>query len=120
MNPETLVKPGKKQQDALLGLREELRASGEDREVYDLLVAIAAAGITLRCNSGFKERLYVKPKDALTPELIEGIKRHKVTIVRAMQDHEYRKTGIIQSERQVFELTREHFGLNEKEGGAAS
>ena len=25
-------------------------------------------------------------------------------------------TGIIQSERQVFELAREHFGLNEKDG----
>jgi hypothetical protein len=28
------------------------------------------------------------------------------------------RTGIIQSERQVFELAREHFNLNEK-GGAA-
>jgi hypothetical protein len=34
------------------------------------------------------------------------------------EDEEMRRTGIIQSERQVFELAREHFGLNEK-GGAA-
>ena len=29
-----------------------------------------------------------------------------------------RRTGIIQSERQVIELAREHFGLNEKDGAA--
>jgi hypothetical protein len=34
------------------------------------------------------------------------------------EDEEMRRTGIIQSERQVFELAREHFDLNEK-GGAA-
>jgi hypothetical protein len=36
----------------------------------------------------------------------------------AREDEEMQRTGIIQSERQVFELAREHFGLNEK-GGAA-
>jgi hypothetical protein len=34
------------------------------------------------------------------------------------EDDEIRRTGIIQSERQVFDLAREHFGLNGK-GGAA-
>ena len=34
------------------------------------------------------------------------------------EDEEMRRTDIIQSERQVLELAREHFGLNEK-GGAA-
>jgi hypothetical protein len=34
------------------------------------------------------------------------------------EDEEMRRTGIIQSERQVFELAREHFGLNEKDGAA--
>ena len=33
------------------------------------------------------------------------------------EDEEMRRTGIVQSERQVFELAREHFGSNEK-GGA--
>ena len=32
------------------------------------------------------------------------------------EDEEMRRTGIIQSERQVFELVREHFGLGEKDG----
>jgi Bifunctional DNA primase/polymerase, N-terminal len=35
-----------------------------------------------------------------------------------LRDEKMRRTGIIQSERQVFELAREHFNLNEK-GGAA-
>jgi hypothetical protein len=34
------------------------------------------------------------------------------------EDEEFRRTGIIQSERQVFELAREYFDLNER-GGAA-
>jgi hypothetical protein len=34
------------------------------------------------------------------------------------EDEEMRRSGIIQSERQVFEVTREHFGLNEKGGTA--
>jgi hypothetical protein len=33
-------------------------------------------------------------------------------------DEQLRRTGIIQTERQVFELAREYFGLNEQ-GGAA-
>ena len=32
------------------------------------------------------------------------------------EDEELRRTGIIQSERQVFEMAREHFGLNGEEG----
>ena len=34
------------------------------------------------------------------------------------EDEEMCRTGIIQSERQVFEMAREYFGLNEK-GGVA-
>jgi hypothetical protein len=34
------------------------------------------------------------------------------------EDEDLRRTGIIQSERQVLELAREYFGL-EKRGGAA-
>jgi hypothetical protein len=33
------------------------------------------------------------------------------------EDEEMRRTGVIQSERQVFEVAREHSGLNQ-EGGA--
>jgi hypothetical protein len=34
------------------------------------------------------------------------------------EDEEMHRTGIIQSERQVFELAREYFGLNERGGTA--
>jgi hypothetical protein len=32
------------------------------------------------------------------------------------EDEDMHRTGIVQSERQVFELAREHFGLNETGG----
>jgi hypothetical protein len=51
--------------------------------------------------------------------LAEAIKEHKAEIIRILgEDEEMRRTGIIQSERHVFELAREHFGLDRK-GGAA-
>ncbi len=34
------------------------------------------------------------------------------------EDEEMGRTGIIQSQLQVFELAREHFGLNKKKGAA--
>jgi TubC N-terminal docking domain len=84
--------------------------------VGELLYQISEAGITLTCGRT-EDRLNAKPTSALTPELIEGIKEHKMEIIQIMrEDEEMRRTGIIQSERQVFELAREHFGLNEKDG----
>ena len=84
----------------------------------DLLIEIAERGITLRCGRT-EDRLNAKPTAALTPELIAELKEHKAEIIRVMrEDEELRRTGAIQSERQVFELGREHFGLNDK-GGAA-
>jgi hypothetical protein len=60
----------------------------------------------------------VHPAARLTPELATAIKEHKADIIRILrEDKEMRRTGIIQSERQVFEIAREHFGSNEK--GAA-
>ncbi len=32
------------------------------------------------------------------------------------EDEEFRRTGVIQSERQAFEMAREHFGLDERNG----
>jgi hypothetical protein len=86
--------------------------------VGELLYQISEAGITLTCERT-QDRLNAKPTSALIPELIRGIKEHKQEIIQIMRDdEEMRRTGIIQSERQVFELAREYFGLNEK-GGAA-
>jgi hypothetical protein len=35
------------------------------------------------------------------------------------EDEEMRRTGVIQSERQVFEMARDYFGLDNPEGAAA-
>jgi hypothetical protein len=54
-----------------------------------------------------------------TRKLAAAIKEHKADVIRNMrEDEEMRRTDISQCERQVFELTREFFGLNGK-GGAA-
>jgi hypothetical protein len=84
--------------------------------VGELLYRISEAGITLTC-APTEDRLNAKPTSALTPELIEGIKEHKMEIIRIKrEDEEMRRTGIIQSERQVFDLAREFFDDAEKQG----
>jgi hypothetical protein len=86
--------------------------------VGDTLYAVSAAGLTLAA-SKTEETLKVYPVQKITPELAAAIKEHKAEIIRIMRENEeMRRTGVIQSERQVFELAREHFGFNEK-GGAA-
>ena len=86
--------------------------------VGDVLLAISEAGLTLAA-SKTENTLKVYPAENITPELAETIKEHKAEIIRILrEDEEMRRTGIIQSERQVFELAREHFGLDRK-GGAA-
>jgi hypothetical protein len=83
----------------------------------ELLYQISEAGITLTCGRT-EDRLNAKPTSALTPELIRGIKEHKMQIIQIMrEDEEMRRTGIIQSERQVFEMAREFFG-KDRQGGA--
>ena len=74
--------------------------------------AISAAGLTLAA-SKTEETLKVYPVQKITPELAAAIKEHKTEIIRIMRENEeMRRTGVIQSERQAFELAREHFGLN--------
>ncbi len=86
--------------------------------VGDTLYAISEAGLTLTA-SKTEDTLKVYPAENITPVLAAAIKEHKADLIRIMrEDEKMRRTGIIQSERQVFELAREYFGLNEK-GGAA-
>ena len=84
--------------------------------VGDLLFKIANCGITLTCG-GSGDLLNAKPTGALTPELMEEIRHHKREIIQILrEDEEMRRTGLIQSERQVFDLAREFFqGQDEKE-----
>ena len=86
--------------------------------VGDVLFAISEAGLTLAA-SETRDTLKVYPAANITPELAEAIREHKAKIIRILrEDEEMRRTGIIQSERQVFEKAREFFGANEK-GGAS-
>ena len=86
--------------------------------VGDVLYAISEAGLTLTA-SKTEDTLKVYPAENITPELAAAIKEHKAEIIRIMrEDEEMRRTGIIQSERQAFEMARQHFRSNEK-GGAA-
>ena len=82
----------------------------------ELLYRISEAGIVLTCGrSG--DRLNARPTSALTPELTEEIREHKMEIIRVMrEDEETRRTGVIQSERRVFELAREFLGEDGKGG----
>ena len=56
------------------------------------------------------------PPAIITPELVAEIKEHKASIIKVLrEDEEMEQTGVIQSERQVFELAREYFGLDRGE-----
>jgi hypothetical protein len=86
--------------------------------VGELLYRISERGVTLRCDRT-EDRLHYSPKDALDPELLNELRARKQEVIRVMrEDEEMRRTGIIQSERQVFDLARDYFGLDRK-GGAA-
>ena len=86
--------------------------------VGDTLYAISEAGLGLEV-SKTEDTLKVSPAENITSELAAAIRKHKVEIIRIMrEDEEMRRTGIIQSQRQVFELAREYFGPTEKRGEA--
>ena len=86
--------------------------------IGDVLFAISEAGLTLRTNKT-EDTLKVYPAERLTLDIAAAIKEHKADIIQVMrEDEEMRRTGIIQSERQVFEMAHEYFGLNKPEGVA--
>jgi TubC N-terminal docking domain len=76
--------------------------------VGELLYRIAELGVSLRC--GRKEDwLHYTPAGALPPTLVAELKEHKQEIIQLLrEDEELKRTGLIQSERQVFELARDH------------
>ena len=86
--------------------------------VGDTLYAISEAGLTVR-TSMTEDTLKVYPAERSSPELAASIKVHKAAIIKVVrEDEEMRRTGVIQSERQVFEMAREYFGLDKPEGVA--
>ena len=86
--------------------------------VGDVLFAAAQAGLTLKAGMT-EDTLKAYPAAKLTAELATAIKEHKADIIKIVrEDEKMRRTGIIQSERQVFEMARKHFGLDNAEGVA--
>jgi hypothetical protein len=78
--------------------------------VGDTLQAISQAGLTLKPGET-QDALKAYPAEKLTPELVAAIKQHKADIMKVLrEDEKMRRTGILQSERQVLELAREFFG----------
>ncbi len=83
----------------------------------ELLYQVARHDVTLRCGRR-EERLSYSPAGALPPVLVTELTTHKQEIIRILrEDEELRQTGLIQSERQVFDMVREKFRPDEK-GGA--
>jgi hypothetical protein len=83
--------------------------------VAELLYRIAQRGVTLSCGST-EDRLHYAPAGALPSELVTELKKRKQEVIQTLrEDEEYRQTGIIQCERQVFDLVREHFGVDKHE-----
>ena len=86
--------------------------------VGDTLYAISEAGLTVTA-SKTENTLKVYPAERISVELAASIKAHKAAIIKVVgEDEEMRRTGVIQSERQVFEMAREYFGLDKPEGVA--
>jgi len=85
--------------------------------VGELLYQIDVAGVVVSYFAD-EDRLNAKPTSALTPELIAEIREHKQEIIKIMREDEEMRPGIIQAERQVFDLAREYFGLDHREGAA--
>jgi hypothetical protein len=86
--------------------------------VGDTLYAISEAGLTVR-TSMTEDTLTVYPAERISPELAAAIKAHKADIIKVLREDELmRRTGVIQSERQVFEMARDYFGLDKPEGVA--
>jgi hypothetical protein len=80
--------------------------------VQELLTQIKRHGVCLRIGR-FEDRLHYFPAGSLTTELVAELKEHKAEIIRVVREEEedrlLEETGIIQSERQVFEMAREYF-----------
>ena len=74
-----------------------------------LLENLRRQGVSVRLED---ERLrYSGPSTVVTPEVATQLRHHKQEILRILREDEgMRRTGIIQSERQVSELAREYLG----------
>ena len=76
-------------------------------QVGELLFQIAEQGMTLRCGKT-EDRLHYMPAGALPPNLVAELKEHNPVVIQMLrEDKEYRRTGIMQCERRVFDLAQD-------------
>ena len=84
--------------------------------VGELLCRIEEHGVTLRCELG-EDRLLYSPPGTLPPDIVTELRACKEEVIRVLrEDDEFERTGIIQAERQVIDLTREFFDKEESGG----
>jgi hypothetical protein len=77
--------------------------------VGELLYQVAEQGVTLRCAQN-EDRLHYTPAGVLPSNLVAQLKEHKLEVLRILrEDEEYRRAGVIQCERQAFDLARSYF-----------
>ena len=77
--------------------------------VGELLCQIAEQGVTLRCGQT-EDCLHYMPAGTLPANLVAELKEHKPEVIQILRDdEEYQRTGIIQCERQVFDLARDYY-----------
>jgi hypothetical protein len=85
--------------------------------VGDVLCAVSKAGLKLEAVET-TDILKAYPAERLTPQLAAAIREHKADIIKIIrEDEEMRRTGVIHSERQVFELAREFFAYSRSSRG---
>ncbi len=86
-------------------------------EILELCEEIGAAGVWLRYDRS-EDRLYHAPVGRASSELAARISAHRDALVEMMvEDEELRRTGVLQSERQVLEECRSR---RRKGGGRVS
>jgi hypothetical protein len=77
--------------------------------IGELLYRVGEHGVMLWCGRT-EDRLLYSPAGTLPAELLAELKKNKAEIIRMMrEDEELRRTGLIQSERQVFDRARDYF-----------
>ncbi len=82
--------------------------------IGEILYRVAEHGVALRCGRA-EDRLHYTPVRALPSHLLKELKEHKREVIQILrEDEEYLRTGIIQCERQVFDLARNCFGEDGK------
>lgn len=87
-------------------------------EVIGLAAELERCGVWLRYSPS-EDKLYHSPASRVSPELAERIRFNRDALVRMLiEDEEFRHTGVLQSELQVFEEFRD-IGKDRRKGDAA-